>query len=515
MLHRDKSKKTNNEEKVEKSEERAKDPNSEIIESYWISNPFAKVNIVSACDEIHYLVEEANLDVKEKEAHRKLVSILVKELITPESMEVDMASYILSEAKRLSNKYKRSIGKFEEKSWEKIFHYIIRDLAGYGDLDALMNDPNIEDLSCNGINRPIYVWHRKYESIPSNIKFTDETELDNFIIKLAHRSGKHVSSAHPMLDAMLPSKDRLAATFMREISTFGSSFCIRKFRANPFSIADLITMGTIDADTAAYLWLLIENKMSFIVIGGTGAGKTSLLNALVSLIKPSDKMVTVEEIAEINTEHENWVQLVGREGFRFGATKETEISLFDLIKLSLRYRPDYLVVGEVRGEEAYTLFQAVATGHGGLCTMHADSIDNAVKRLTSPPMNVAEVYVPLMHVALYVSRVSLPEKKMGLRFGRRIRNVWEIVDFGKYNLVSEWSPTDDTFHSNFEDSFLLDKIADKTGKKKKDVILDMQQRSEMLTKLTKDGKKDHRAVTEEIRTYYDSFNASKEKAGKV
>jgi len=475
---------------------------SDVVESYWIYNPFARVKIVSTGGGFRYIVEEAELSPEEDEVYRKLVSLITKELAPPETLDVDARSYILSEAKRLARKYRRSLGNISEKSWDKVYYYIVRDLAGYGELDVLMSDPNIEDVSCNGLNRPVYVWHRKYESVPSNIEFTNEVEYDNFIVKLAHMSGKHISSARPVLDAMLPGRHRLAATFMREISTFGSSFCVRKFRSDPFSIIDLIELGTIDERLAAYFWFLLENKMNFMIIGGTGAGKTSMLNALISLIKPYDKIVTVEEIAELNTLHENWVQLTSRRGFRFGVADETSISLFDLVKLSLRYRPDYIIVGEVRGEEAYALFQAVATGHGGICTMHADSLDHAVKRLTSEPMNVAEVYVPLMNACIYISRVELPRKKMGLTFGRRVRNVWEVLDFGKYNLISEWSPTKDTFHTDLDKSFLLEQIAAKKGLSKRDILNEVSRRARVIAEVLKSGKRGQREVTEAIINYY-------------
>jgi len=500
------SKQTGN---AEKEEKKTASCRYRVLETYWIHNPLARVKIVSVEGNLKYVTEEAELSSEEDEAYKKLVSLITKELSSPETLDVDPNAYILSEARRLAKKYKRSLGKFSEKSWEKIYYYVVRDLAGYGDLDVLMNDPNIEDISCNGLGKPIYVWHRKYESIPSNIKFTDETAYDNFIVKLAHMGDKHISSAHPMLDAMLPGRHRLAATFRREVSTFGSSFCIRKFRTDPFSIIDLIEMGTIDKKLAAYFWVLLENKMSMMIIGGTGAGKTSTLNALLSLVKPNDKIVTVEEIAELNTFHENWVQLTSRQGFRFGATDQASISLFDLVKLSLRYRPDYIIVGEVRGEEAYALFQAVATGHGGICTMHADSLDHAAKRLTSEPMNVAEVYVPLMNTCIYISRVELPKKKMGLAFGRRARNVWEILEYGKYNLISEWSPTKDVFRTDLKNSFLLDQIAIKKGLSKKDLLAEIERREKVLDEVLKAGKRSQREVTEAIINYYNKMKEAR------
>ncbi|MEM2110811.1 MAG: type II/IV secretion system ATPase subunit [Candidatus Bathyarchaeia archaeon] len=481
-------------------------PEYKIIEEYWVQEPFAKVFIVTSPElgvGHHYFVQEVKLNPEEKEAHRKLVDILSKELQAPESLDVDAASYVLSETKRIAIKYKRSLKRFDEKSLEKIFYYVVRDLAGYGELNTVIMDPNIEDVSCNGLDNPIYVWHRKYESIPTNIKFTDELFYDNFILKLAHFSGKHISSATPMLDAMLPEKHRLACTFMREVSTRGSTFCVRKFRPDPFSIIDLINLGTLDAKLAAYLWLLLENKMNLMIIGGTGAGKTSMLNALSSLLSPNDKIITVEEVAELNPPHQNWVQLVSRKGFRFGSTDTTSISLFDLVKLSLRYRPDYIVVGEIRGEEAYVLFQAVATGHGGLCTMHADSIDHAIKRLTSPPMNVAEIYVPLMNVGIYVARVDLPKKAGGAAFGRRVRDVWEIVDYGKYNHLSTWIPSQDVLQSDFKNSFLLEKIAEKRGVSKDDLLREIQNREKILNEMVKNNIRDQREVAQTIMKYYE------------
>ena len=473
-----------------------------IIDEYYVLEPHARVKIVRSRElgeGLHYYAEESVLSPEEFDAFNKVKGILSKELEPPEE-EVDPKEYVMQQAEILTQKYHKSFAKFTEESRSKIFYYIVRDLAGYGPLHVLMLDPNIEDISSNGLNIPVYVWHRKYESIPTNIQFTDQQYSNDFIVKLAHRSAKHISSAKPLLDAMLPEKHRLAATFMKEVSTKGSTFCIRKFRADPFSIIDLIKMGTLNERIAAYFWLLLENKLSFMVIGGTGAGKTSTLNALLSLVSQNDKIVTVEEVPELTPPLPNWTQLNSRQSFQFGS-QTSSISLFDLVKVSLRYRPDYIIVGEVRGEEAYVLFQALATGHGGLCTMHADSLDNVVKRLTSPPMNVSPVYIPLMHSALHVQRVELPTRREGITFGRRLRTVWEIEDFEKYREVARWDPQTDLFKTKFEDSYLLNIIALRKGVNLVEILRELKIREVFLRDLVESNIRDQREVAEKIFLY--------------
>jgi flagellar protein FlaI len=239
------------------------------------------------------------------------------------------------------------------------------------------------------------------------------------------------------------------------------------------------------------------------IIGGTGAGKTSTLNAIASLVKPSMKIVTVEEIPELNLPHENWVQLVSRESYGLGEMKTGSVSLFELVKTSLRYRPDYIVVGEIRGEEAFVLFQALATGHGGLTTFHADSLDYTVKRLTSPPMNVAEAYVPLINVAVLVERVQLPISSSAfVTFGRRIKSVQEVVEFEKYKTISSWDPITDTFNVNFKDSKQLGIIAAKHGAPFEDTLSEIQARSALLRQLRASGVRKNVDIAKSITTYY-------------
>ena len=459
---------------------------------------------------MHYFVEEVELNEEQHDTYQKIVRILSKEFTSPSEEHVDPTEYVYEQAEIIAEKYHKSLGKFTIEQWDSIFYYVVRDLTGYGPLQAVMEDPWIEDISCNGLDMPIYIWHRKYESIPTNITFKSTQTLNDFLVKLAHKSGKHISSAQPVLDAMLPEKHRLAATFMKEVSTKGSTFCIRKFRSEPLSILDLIQIGTLNARIAAYFWLILEHKKSFMIVGGTGAGKTSMLNALLSLMSQNDKIVTAEEVPELSPPVANWTQLNSRESFNFGEGPSGDITLFDLIKVSLRYRPDYVIVGEVRGEEAYVLFQALATGHGGLCTMHADSIDRVVKRLTSPPMNVSEVYIPLMNIALYIQRVELPHKKDGLNFGRRVRSVSEIAEYDNYLEVSRWDPRTDTFTTMFKDSYILQQISVSSGKNMVQLMEELDRREQYIKGMIESGVNNQREVAENILRYYTSQREEKD-----
>jgi archaeal flagellar protein FlaI len=444
------------------------------------------------------------------DTYQKIVRILSKEFTSPSGEHIDPIEYVYEQAEIIAEKYHKSLGKFTIEQWDSVFYHVVRDLTGYGPLQVIMEDPWIEDISCNGLDMPVYIWHRKYESIPTNVTFRSNQALNDFLVKLAHKSGKHISSAQPVLDAMLPEKHRLAATFMKEISTKGSTFCIRKFRAEPLSILDLIKFGTLNERIAAYFWLILEHKKSFMIVGGTGAGKTSALNALLSLMSQNDKIVTVEEVPELSPPVANWTQLNSRESFNFGDGPSGDITLFDLIKVSLRYRPDYVIVGEVRGEEAYVLFQALATGHGGLCTMHADSIDRVVKRLTSPPMNVSEVYIPLMNIALYIQRVELPNKKDGLSFGRRVRSVSEIAEYNNYLEVARWDPRTDDFTTIFKDSYILQQVSVSSGRSMNELMEELEKREQYIRKMISDGVDSQRDVAERILSYYNTQRDERE-----
>ncbi|MEM0205101.1 MAG: type II/IV secretion system ATPase subunit [Nitrososphaerota archaeon] len=478
----------------------------EVLERYPIKEGIAEVVIVAHHSEVmepEYFAKEVQLSPEETLAVEKLKDILSKELEPPKlGEEEDAKKILLTTADKLLKKYKGVLGNFDEKSKEKIFYYLERDMTGFGPLNILMEDYRIEDISCDGINVPVYVWHRDYESIPTNIIFTDREVLDDFIIQLAHKSAKHVSSAFPILDAMIYGKHRLAATFREEVSPRGSTFTIRKFREKPFSITELIASNLLSPEMAAYFWVLIEHKANILVAGATGSGKTTILNALSCFIKPRMKIVTCEETAELNIPSENWVRFVTRESYGLGAQNIHEITLYDLVKTSLRYRPDYLIVGEVRGEEAFVLFQAIATGHGGLSTIHAESIESVVKRLISPPMNIPPTHIPLLDAVALIEHVKLARTPGSKGYGRRMRYVWEVTDYNKYVTIAEWDPLTDSFDINFSDSAVLDFIATRLAKTKDEVIFDIMMRAALLRRFVANNIFEIRDIAKEIYSYY-------------
>jgi len=366
-----------------------------------------------------------------------------------------------------------------------------------------MYDPNVEDISCTGVNRPLFLWHRKYENIKTNITFGEE-EINDFVMKLVHKAGKHVSLAFPIVDATLPGKHRLAASYGREVTPTGTSFTIRKFRTDPLTIIDLMRGETLSPIMAAYIWLLMETKRSIMIVGATGAGKTTSLNAIACLTHPSYKIITIEEVAEINLPHENWVSTIARPGF--GMEKTGEIPLYELIKSAVRHRPDLIIVGEVRGEESYVLFQALATGHGGLCTMHADNVPIAIKRLTQPPMSIPSTIIPLMNCVIVVRHVRPPTFLEGGKrlSSRKFVHVAEIEQSGELRTVSTWNPSANTFLDEVGNSFLLERLGEELDVDKETLLVELERRRDILLWMMERNVRDYKSVNSLLSRYYNN-----------
>lgn len=457
--------------------------NFRVVERYPLSPPFAYAVIAEDPDKRlpYYFVDELELSEAEKELYSNIISTLQIELKAPRD-DTDPKKYFEQQAQIIADRYQLTQRKNTTVSWAKILYFAERDMVGFGAIDPLMKDASIEDISVDGTVKPVYIYHRKYESLETNLKYPNEEKLDDSIVRLVHMSGKHVSTAFPIVDATLPGRHRLAATFRKEVSPEGSTMTIRKFRQDPISIIDLINFGVIDYIVAAYSWLLFENRATAIVVGATASGKTTFLNALLSMVNPNSKIVTIEEVQEINIHHTNWAPLVSR--LSYGITEESigEISLFNLVKVAMRMRPDTIVLGEVRGEEAYALFQAISTGHGGISTLHAEDAKSAIQRLTSKPMDVAPSYISFLDLVYSVRRVAIPNPADpdNPKIVRRLISLEEIFDVNKSIKIFSWDPSKDEFQSSIDKSQKLRKFATDRGKTMREVLYEINNRIQVL-----------------------------------
>ncbi|MEM5831565.1 MAG: type II/IV secretion system ATPase subunit [Candidatus Aenigmatarchaeota archaeon] len=472
----------------------------ELIKSFAYAHIFYDKNLKS----IVYEVVEPQLSDSEKKQLEK-----IKELIL-EYLDVNIIA--IKDREKLNKLLEDAIKKvlkilkikIDSEILLKFCYYISRDFIGLGKIEPLMSDPYIEDISCSGINIPIYVTHRYFGNIRTNIIFNDVDELKEFIIKLAQRCGRHVSYAEPILEGSLPDGSRVSATFSEEVSQRGPSFTIRKFTEKPFSPIELVELKTINIEALAYLWFLIEHKISFLIIGGVGSGKTSLLNSLGIFIKPEAKIVSIEDTRELRFMHEHWVPLVTRTGFGLPlptGSKYGEVNLFDLLRESFRMNPDYVIVGETRGKEVYVMFQGMASGHASASTFHAEDVTSLVKRLISPPIELPVSLLEALDLIIVMRRA----REKG-EFARRVQEIVEIVGLDEkgnimQNIVFRWNPFEDILE-RINESILISRICEKFGLSLESAKKEIEDRKKVLEWLLKNGRITYEEVAEIIKLYY-------------
>ncbi|MCC6603690.1 MAG: type II/IV secretion system ATPase subunit [Anaerolineae bacterium] len=370
---------------------------------------------------------------------------------------------------------------------EAIRYTVMRDKIGVGALDPLLNDEFIEDISCSGIG-VIFLEHKLFKSLKTSILFSNHEQLDAFVVWLGERIKQPVTLRNPIVDSVLPDGSRINIVYGRDITKRGSNFTIRKFAEEPLNILKLIDFGGITSTMAAYLWLAIEDDLNLFVSGETASGKTTLLNALTTFIKPDAKIVTIEDTPELQVPQENWLREVVK---NMGADDQgASVTMFDLLKAALRQRPNRIMIGEIRGEEGNIAFGAMQTGHGVMATFHASSVEKLIQRLTGAPILVPKTYVPNLDLVVIQMAVRGPKGNTL----RRILSINEIVDYDpatnsfSYITAFRWRPDDDTFEfPAYMNSFLLEeKVARMRGytdQNKRKIYDDLNKRARILEKL--------------------------------
>ncbi|MCR4368592.1 MAG: ATPase, T2SS/T4P/T4SS family [archaeon] len=366
------------------------------------------------------------------------------------------------------------------KNHSLLAEHILGDSIGYGKISALVFDENLEEIMVNGYEKSVFVFHKRYGHCKTNLNFADKKELEHLLQKIANTVGKKFDADHPLLDARLPDGNRANATFLF-VTPFGPSLTIRKFSTVPLSIIDLIANKTLSSELAAFLWVMVEGigiePMNIIITGGSGSGKTTTLNTLAAFIRYPERIISIEDTLELRlADRENWVQMESRPKMK----GQEGISMDDLLKNAMRMRPDRLIVGEVRGKEAETMFVAMDTGHkGSMGTLHSNSAKEMLLRLKSDPMGVPDALIPLLNLIVVQYRIYVKGK--GIQ--RRVLSVTEVSSMESKALLSnvyEWDRNTDSVQRTDVPVRLMEVLAQKTLRTKKEIEREISVRKKIL-----------------------------------
>ena len=470
---------------------------------YGLIPPFSYAHIYwdDTKKEVVYEVEEPLLSEKEKVMFKKLEEGF-RETINLDVLQEKTIAGILDYLERTLKKLIIELNlKIEPDTYEKIVYYLFRDFIGLNEIEPVIRDYYIEDIECNGVNTPVYVIHRIYRNMRTNIVYKDIEELASFVEKLAQKCGRYISYANPLLDGTLPDGSRVNSTYTKDITSRGPTFTIRKFTKIPWTPTQLIAMHTICPEMFAYFWMLVQYKSNILIAGGTASGKTTLLNAIAFFIPPEARVVSIEDTRELNLPRENWIPSVARTAI--GTKKVGEVDLFDLLKNSFRQNPEYVIVGEVRGKEAFVLFQGMASGHSSLSTMHADSVETMIRRLQTPPIELSPTLINTLDVVAIQTHAIVNKQET-----RRLRKISEIVNVSQdgtavTNTPFMWNPADDKFYFK-KDSRVFEKISIRYGIPVADLYKELDRRIKLINELVNRKVFGFEEFEKEINEYYKS-----------
>lgn len=430
---------------------------------YMVIAPYVSIHIYYdvKTGEIVYDIEEPILDDGEKKnldrIEQAMKEIVNLNILEGEKTKENLIDYFSKTSRLIISELGLTV---EEESFKKMFYYLYRDFIGLNEIEPMMRDYFIEDIECNGVNEPMYIVHRVFRNVKTNVRFNNMDKLSNFVEKLAQKTGRYISYASPMLDGSLPDGSRVNATYTQDISSKGPTFTIRKFTKTPWTPIQLIGFHELSPEMLAYFWILLQYQSNIMIVGGTSSGKTTLLNALAFFIPQENRIVSIEDTRELNLPKENWLPSVVRTGV--SGQGIGDIDMFSLLKGSFRQNPDYVIVGEVRGKEASVLFQGMASGHASISTMHADSVDSVIQRLETPPINLSPMLINSLDAIAIITHAIVDGHET-----RRLREIVEIIKVDRdgnasTNTPGRWNPADDKFYFK-KDSKIFEKISLKYG----------------------------------------------------
>ena len=449
-----------------------------VLDSYKlnVNNVLVEVIIVQYEDDTvpRYLVNITNMS--------KTTKIILEKIREEFISEVGVGVVELSESggvetiktefrKELTRLLKKYFPNADEQTKDMLINYVIEQNLGLGNIEILLKDGQIEEIVVNNAKEPVWIYHKKYAWLKTNVIIPNEARIRHFSTMIGRDVNKEISSLNPLMDAHLLTGDRVNAT-LEPISSFGNTITIRKFATEPWTITDFLKSKTVDFDTAALIWLCMQNELSLMISGGTGSGKTSMLNVIASFLPPNQRVISIEDTRELqlpNTLH--WVPLETRLPNPEG---KGGITMLDLIINSLRMRPDRIIMGEVRREkEAETLFEAIHTGHSCYSTFHANDSFETVTRLTNPPINIPRLVLPALSGIVVQNRNRRTNKRRTMQFA-------ELLPDGTPNIIRQYDPLDDTMKTVGQMRVIPNTLRTFTGMTPKMIEEDLKKKTTIL-----------------------------------
>lgn len=464
----------------------------DIIDREGGAQPFYKVNLPEISDKEKKLLNEVKNQAIDE------IEIDPASITDPQKRSEVFTKEVKKMLKKRSKGKKISSGRLDQ-----LTEIIVKDMIGFGPLDYLLADDTLEDILVTGTGDPVYVYHRDHGMCKTNIEIDDEETLTHYIEKMGRLVGRRIDQQTPLLDARLPDGSRVNAT-IPPVSLDGPTLSIRKFRKDPLTIIDIINYNTLTTDVAAFLWFVTDGlgvkPANILFSGGTASGKSTSLNSVTGFVPHQDRIISIEDTAELQLPHEHWVRLETRPPNVEG---EGEITMEDLVKNSLRMRPDRIIVGEVRGPEAMTMFTGMNTGHDGcMGTIHANSAKETVTRLTESPMNVPKIMLPALDIVVMQQRIHHREKGLV----RRITEISEVTGFEddqpQLSRIYKWNAKEDTLESTGVPSQVKKEIADYSGYSGEEIEIEVEKRAAVIEWMKEQEITDIYEVGKVIQSYY-------------
>jgi archaeal flagellar protein FlaI len=436
-------------------------------------------------------ISETTKIILEKIREEFISSVNLGKVSLAEGSEAEiMREQFKKEVKILLHKYFPGL---DVKSLNMLMNYIVSQDLGLGDIEILLKDDGLEEIVVNNAKEPIWVYHRKHGWCKTNLFLQSEKQIRHYSTMIGREVNKEITLLNPLMDAHLRTGDRVNAT-LTPVSSFGNTITIRKFAKDPWTITDFLKNKTISYEAAAMVWLAIQYEIPTLVVGGTGSGKTSMLNVLSNFFPPNQRIISIEDTRELMlAENLHWIAMETRMGNPEG---KGEVTMLNLLVNSLRQRPDRIIVGEIRRkEEAEVMLEATHTGHSVYATFHANNAQEGVIRMTNPPINIPK---PML-AALTLFLVQNRNRRTGRR---RTLQVAEILETGDANILMQYDSKSDSMKKLNDSTSFYNTLDLFAGLEKSDIEKDIKKKVDVLKWIVSKGIRNVNEIGVIFAKYY-------------